>query len=66
MNPTETEIKEFWEWCGIKYHPQRNHFSGEPHYHEEYYADSTGRKIEYPPIDLNSLWKYAIPQLCKE
>ena len=53
--PTEAQIKEFWEWCGFV---------------EEYEAgtnawwvkapDSRG-DVNYPPIDLNNLFKYAVP-----
>ena len=54
MKPTQEQIKEFWEGYGV---------DGE----EETYTrgkqagEFTGRII-YPPIDLNNLFKYAVPK----
>jgi len=53
--PTQEQIKEFWEWCEVEkilqaeYSPL-DEVIRQPHY-------------EYPPIDLNNLFKYAIPLL---
>ena len=46
--PTEEQIKRFWEWCGIKptKHYEQTHFQQGAFY------------WEYPPIDLNNLFKY--------
>ena len=56
--PTEEEIKELWEWCGFK-----------PRYVEN--STQIGRWIKpdggwrffLPDIDLNNLFKYAVPKL---
>ena len=59
MEPTQEQIKEFWEWCGFKppdmtrvhWHAKRPDFTDMP--------DGT-----WPPdIDLNNLFKYAVPKL---
>jgi hypothetical protein len=63
--PTENELREFWEWCGFKFE-------------ESYPGVQWGLyKVTYPdghytlpvhtndelPIDLNNLFKYAVPKL---
>ena len=51
--PTAKEIKEFWEWCGLKVTWQRDKFvvvEGE-----------LTEEIVF--LDLNSLFKYAVPKL---
>ncbi len=64
--PTEAQIKEFWEWCGFRRLPLGNkgyHFESTiktmnwmPPDKTEIYAS-----IEYlPRIDLNNLFKYTI------
>ena len=65
MEPTQEQIKEFWEWCGIKEiiskalwryerYKETNHWWGAPN----------GRKYkELPPLDLNNLFEYAVPKL---
>lgn len=70
--PTEEQGEEFWKGCGISFVPKKenmifgnvkqNHWDLRDHL---LYPDGT-RHLEYPSIDLNNLWKYAIPQLCKE
>lgn len=51
--PTEAQIKEFWEWCGFSF---MSHF--------EMWIDPSGTIVEMLPlIDLNSLFKYATPKL---
>ena len=57
MQPTEEQIKEFWEWCGLQqnYHgwykpcPDR---VNEP----DYYLG-----LDAPKIDFNNLFKWAVP-----
>ena len=58
--PTPEQIKEFWEWCGFK---QGETFTsgmltGQTHWD---YPDGSG-DIKLPPIDLNSLFEYAVPK----
>jgi len=49
MEPTEAQIKEFWEKIGLPY-------SG--------YGNAEREKAKsLPPIDLNNLFKYAVPLL---
>ena len=47
--PTEEQIKEFWEWCGQK-RENRSEYGRLPDW-------------GYPPIDLNNLFKWAVPKL---
>ena len=63
--PTDEQIKEFWEWCGFIY-------SGEIRsMYQRYYGWSYPRanggfidnQSEPPSIDLNNLFKYAVPKL---
>ena len=56
--PTNEQIKEFWEWCGFTYimnydDPSVIEGSRSP----------TGERLN-PPIDLNSLFEYAVPRVC--
>jgi len=68
-NPTDEQVKEFWEWCGFKHdvpfpelakrkdilNPER--FTKEQWYIPGAYCGSV------PDIDLNNLFKYAVPKL---
>ena len=47
--PTEAQIKEFWEWCGFT-------ISG-----DWAYLNSPYRR-GIPSVDLNNLFKYAVPK----
>lgn len=62
--PTEEQIKEFWEWCGFK---RKLSASENPHYWT-YYSDEIGliSRNDLPPIDLNNLAKWAVPKLIKD
>ena len=52
--PTEAQIKEFWEWCGFSI--------GE--YSDEWVAPDNYTCFHgTPPIDLNNLFKFAVPKL---
>jgi len=52
--PTEAQVKEFWEWCGFSI--------GE--YIDEWVApDSYTCFHGMPPLNLNNLFKYAMPKL---
>lgn len=57
--PTQEQIKEFWEWCGLAQNPwTKEWFTGRsiPGY--------IGTRLSPQPIlDLNSLFKYAVPKL---
>ena len=57
--PTEAQISELWEWCGI-----RTLRYGTPQIHllRFEYPDGTNHSNR-PPMDLNSLFKYAAPRV---
>ena len=52
MKPTQEQIREFWEWCGL--------IDG-----GNFWFDPEGKQLseEIPPIDLNSLLRWAVPKL---
>ena len=55
--PTEKQIKRFWEWCGFN-------FAGDEGYVG--FPNGTLHPIgDTPPVDLNNLFKYAVPKLMK-
>jgi hypothetical protein len=59
MSSTKEEIKEFWEWCGFK--PVDTVINGFK-YHEWIHPD--GLQTNWlPEIDLNNLFKYAVPKV---
>ena len=51
MKPTEAQKREFWEWCGVKQKEVPTSIMSDRVWET---------KLEYPPIDLNNLFKYAI------
>ena len=56
MKPTNEQIKEFWEWCGqVTVRRVRSHEPG-----------SFRDQAYYPTLDLNNLFKYAVPKLDEE
>ncbi len=73
--PTQAQIKEFWEKCDcleIKQFPTTHPLlgSGDVVYVDTYVWKPTGQRLghqmgacEFPPIDLNNLFKYAMPEL---
>ena len=60
--PTQKQIKEFWERCGFRWTVSKT---------GNYWVrtDPSGTEgqmeviIHYPSIDLNNLFKYAVPKL---
>ena len=67
--PTNKQIKEFWEWCGwvneITRTPPLNIFGGDDIYNWTR-PDKVIHYKELPPVDLNNLFKYAVPKLRKK
>ena len=64
--PTDEQIREFWEWCGFKYsHSARskNFYTGALGRNVRFYSYPDGDVGEIPPIDLNNLFKYAVPNV---
>ena len=63
--PTEKQIREFWGWCGFKEILSKTEqwrfaeFKTTNHWWE---APSGRRYKDAPPIDLNNLFKYAVPK----
>ncbi len=67
--PTDAQIKEFWEWCGFKqldkgnrsFHYERGQrvMDWMPPDKEEWFESVKS----LPGIDLNNLFRYAVPKL---
>jgi len=60
--PSESEIRELWEWCGFKIDAEAIYTGAQLRHlplirRPDGYLDNY-----YPPIDLNSLFKYAVPK----
>ena len=72
MTPTKEQIRKFWEKCGFKYLAIQS-FNNKT---QEWYPDPrSGYFWEYPdgsedleplPIDLNNLFKWAVPKMDSE
>ena len=66
MNPTDEQIKKFWERCGFWQYTIWHGFMGLTS-HKEWIdpkGDIYGDNL--PPIDLNNLFKYAVPKLKRD
>jgi hypothetical protein len=68
--PTQEQIKEFWEWCGFKQveNWKQKGFHYENTIKKPNWVAPDEPLIEYgisylPRIDLNNLFKYAVPKL---
>ena len=64
--PTEEQKNKVWKWCGLKYESYNT--LAFPHQGGAW-VDSLGNSVdsenpfELPPIDLNNLFKYAVPRI---
>lgn len=68
--PTDEQIKKFWEWCGFK--KELIPFTTQEGFweHEMMLTVPSGDKYrvgmdEFPEIDHNNLFKYAVPKLTR-
>jgi hypothetical protein len=67
--PTQEEIKKFWEWCGFHNdgitgtHGADN---GVEYFKPFWYSLTEELYMELPPINLNKLFKYAVSKLERE
>ncbi|KKK82140.1 hypothetical protein LCGC14_2806360 [marine sediment metagenome] len=62
MEISQERIRKFWEKCGFRYVHETIHFRY--YYKEHYWQYPNGDNKQYsPPIDLNNLFKYAVPKL---
>lgn len=54
--PTEAQVKEFWEWCGFSYTGNYSRYWESP--------DTPPISfVNLPHIDLNNLFKFAVPKV---
>ncbi len=53
--PTEAQIKEFWEWCGFECYSTA--------LEDLWFRMPGDESYKLLPIDLNNLFKYAVPKL---
>lgn len=59
--PTQAEIREFWEWCGLKVVSEAARLSSGL-YILEAWRMPDGEINFRPALDLNNLFKYAVPK----
>jgi len=76
--PTQEQIKEFWEWCGLHKHIFENvDYTAElPYWRcglcgKRFWTEAYNGKDDLPnpldmDIDLNNLFQYAVPKLGNE
>lgn len=61
--PTQKELKEFWEWCGFRQDVDGLYILPDC----KRWTDRSGASINViqflPKLDLNNLFKYAVPKL---
>lgn len=68
--PTKEEIQKFWEWCGFSYEKPicdcglclKNCYIA-PDAKKRYLHNNYLEHTCLPPLDLNNLFKYAVPKL---
>ncbi|KKN74763.1 hypothetical protein LCGC14_0388050 [marine sediment metagenome] len=64
MEPTQEQIKEFWEACGLHHYVSPKEKIS---YEDNHWIAPDGTKYSgYPPIDLNNLFKYAVPKAIRD
>ena len=65
MKPTDEQVKEFWEWCGFKWEGDdtAGFWLGSDSYTYCFPCIHLTPTEMLPPIDLNNLFKYAVPKL---
>jgi len=54
--PTQEQIKKFWEWCGFRRVKDSESYWQDP-------IDSFHTSLGLPEINLNNLFRYAVPKL---
>lgn len=74
--PSKEQVRKFWEWCGLQielvwasesydfpgynFYSKKNEFTN---YHIPAFKDEFGEWQEVPELDLNNIFKYAVPKL---
>lgn len=56
MKPTDEQIKEFWEWCGLKVIQSADGYL---------MVKNAKGHTSWLDVDLNNLFKYAVPKVGK-
>lgn len=66
--PTQEQIKEFWEWCGFTHNIGSKMWNyGKYKETNAWWVAPNGKKyVDLPLIDPNSLFKYAVPKLVEK
>jgi hypothetical protein len=59
--PTEEQLKEFWERCGLKFESVL--VESDIDYHVSMWTLNGKEISKYLALDLNNLFKYAVPKL---
>ena len=61
--PTQEQIERFWEWCGFKFQTLKELKPQYRHEANRRWLYPTGETGGLPPIDLNNLFRWAVPKL---
>ena len=63
--PTQTELTEFWEWCGWTFHKAglRQTDSGWEEWPDHWQPTKGVAQSHLPDLDLNALFRYAVPKV---
>lgn len=64
--PSQEQIKEFWEWCGLHYYPECECINGKGccwGESEETYGKNGHWHFVFPYVDLNNLFEWAVPKI---
>ncbi len=66
--PTQEQIKEFWEWCGCQVVMNQHFISEDLFYFDVVFPDGKEIRVDelIESIDLNNLFKYAVPAIRKK
>jgi len=57
----QQELQEFWEWCGFYRWNSPNDYIARNWWHNPDPNNNDSHSL--PPIDLNSLFRYAVPKV---
>jgi len=62
--PTQEQIKEFWEWCGFKHPTEKQAMWAKDPAEWWLWSDNLAyARPETPKLDLNNLFKYVVPEV---
>ena len=65
---SEDRLKRFWDWCGFTEVLGQEMWRFEKYKETNHWwkAPNGQRFVDWPPIDLNNLFKWAVPKVLEE